>query len=98
MKELSKYRLYVLVSLLIIGGVFFSGYYLGKNRRSEQDKVSTVINKTDPSVSVDFSPFWKAWNIINEKYVPTNGTTTEKVSDQTRVYGAISGMVDSLGD
>jgi carboxyl-terminal processing protease len=30
--------------------------------------------------------------------VPTNGTTTEKVSDQTRVWGAISGMVDSLGD
>ena len=48
--------------------------------------------------SVDFSPFWNAWEIINEKYVPTNGTSTDKVSDQTRVYGAIDGMVKSLGD
>ncbi len=57
-----------------------------------------MLNKENPESSVDFAAFWKAWNIINEKYVPTNSTTTVRVDDQTRVYGAIEGMVHSLGD
>ncbi len=41
---------------------------------------------------VDFEPFWKVWNIINEKY------PNSKITDQDKVWGAISGMVSSLGD
>ncbi len=91
-----------------------SGFYLGENNIGEADKVTSIINKTDVTDgSVDFAPFWKAWNVINQKYVPTNPSTgsgqasttastsspqATKVDDQTRVYGAISGMVNSLGD
>lgn len=99
MNDFFKYRSYIFISLLIAGGLFFSGYYIGQVKALEEGKVA-LINKTDPqNSSVDFASFWKAWNVINEKYVPTNSTTTEKkVDDQTRVYGAIQGMVASLGD
>jgi carboxyl-terminal processing protease len=102
MNNFFKYRVYVLAVLVLVGGIFFSGFYIGKTQAPESSKVVGLINKTDStglSGNVDFEAFWKAWNILNEKYVPTNGTTTEsKVTNQARVYGAISGMVDSLGD
>ncbi len=43
----------------------------------------------------DFSQFWKAWNVINEKYVPTKHAP---VSNQEKVWGAIAGLASSLGD
>lgn len=98
MKDFFKYRAYVFLAILIVGGIFSSGYYFGKHNRSDIEKIVTVINKEQADGTVDFAPFWKAWNIINEKYVPTNSTTTDKVPDQDRVYGAIEGMVKSLGD
>ncbi|MBA3733274.1 S41 family peptidase [Patescibacteria group bacterium] len=100
MDNFSKYRNQILSSLLLAICVFFAGYYFGHNNISEADKVVSVINKTDPAgTNVDFQAFWKAWNVIDQKYVPTNSTTTDKkVDSQTRVYGAIEGMVKALGD
>ncbi len=98
MRDFFKYRAYVLVAIAVVGGIFFSGYYFGRNSMSDEEKIFSLMNKTDSENKIDFAPFWKAWNIINEKYVPTNSTTTEKVDDQDRVYGAIEGMVKSLGD
>jgi carboxyl-terminal processing protease len=45
--------------------------------------------------ATDFNEFWTAWNIINEKYVPTKHAA---VSNQEKVWGAISGLSNSLGD
>ncbi|OHA92646.1 MAG: hypothetical protein A2W51_02780 [Candidatus Zambryskibacteria bacterium RIFCSPHIGHO2_02_39_10] len=100
MNNFLKYRAYVLVALLVLGGTFFSGVYYEKNSGKEEERVVILENKTDPeklSEKVDFASFWKAWNVINEKFVGV-GTTTEAIDDQKRVYGAIQGMVDSLGD
>ena len=52
-----------------------------------------ITEKAD--VNADFSQFWKAWNIINEKYVPTKHAA---VTNQEKVWGAISGLANSLGD
>jgi len=53
-------------------------------------------------IQVDLSTFWKTWQLIDEKFIDTNATTTATttVANQTqeRVWGAISGLVDSLGD
>ena len=100
MKEFfsKRYQL-VLVVILLVAGIFFSGFYFGRYTMSDAGKVTSIINKENTTdAKVDFSPFWKAWQIINEKYVATNSTTTERVSDQTRVWGAIAGMTESLGD
>jgi carboxyl-terminal processing protease len=99
MKDFFKYRAYVFAAVLVVAGVFFLGFNIGKTNQLETDKLASILNKDGTATStVDFGAFWKAWNIINDKYVPTNSTSTERVSDQVKVYGAISGMVDSLGD
>lgn len=90
----------IFLALILSGALFFSGYYFGSGSRSEFQKVSvSVLNATSSDQKIDLEPFWKAWNLIDENYVPTNGTSTEsKIDNQDRVYGAISGMVASMGD
>lgn len=48
-------------------------------------------------LGVDFAPFWRAWNLINEKYVSAS-TTTKTIDDQEKIWGAIEGLAESLGD
>lgn len=99
MSNFFKYRIYVLGVLIAVIGIFSLGYYSGKSSQSENDKITSILNKNSGiGENIDFASFWKAWEVINEKYVSTSATSTEKVDDQTRVYGAIEGMVSSLGD
>jgi len=86
--------IYVLISLVMIGGLLSLGYYLGYSHRTELEKVPSVINK-DPQVNTnaDFSIFWKAWNTLNEKSI-----YAQKVTDQERIWGAIEGLTASVGD
>jgi carboxyl-terminal processing protease len=94
MKQNQKTIIYVIVSLILIGGVFSLGTYVGYSRRPEIEKVLSVTNKEVPAENkADFNSFWKVWNLLNEKSIYAN-----KVTDQDRVYGAISGMASSLGD
>jgi carboxyl-terminal processing protease len=83
--------------LVVFSIIFFVGFYAGRHSVEEQQKVQGLLNMTDEKdSSVDFASFWKAWNIINEKYLPETATST--VKNQDKVYGAISGLVYSLGD
>ena len=95
MKEFFKTkRITIAATILSVALFFVLGIYIGDRNRPEIDKVIGVSGKEIQVVTqTDFSPFWKAWNTINEKY-PTAG----KITDQDRVYGAISGLVDSLND
>ena len=94
----SKKPHYTALMVLILGLVFFAGYFIGGNG-SNTEQVANVINRDDgQSEQVDFSAFWKAWNVIDQKYMPTTASTSEDVSTQARVYGAIEGMVAALGD
>lgn len=81
-------------TILLVVLSFVFGTYVGANDRPDIEKVTGVYGKeTAIATEADFSPFWKAWNTINEKYPSASKTT-----DQDRVYGAISGLVDSLND
>ncbi|KKR79444.1 MAG: Carboxyl-terminal protease [Candidatus Nomurabacteria bacterium GW2011_GWA2_40_9] len=86
-----KINRHLTITLLVI--LFFGfGVYVGAN--NDLAKISR-INSLDATVSseADFSSFWKTWNAINEKY-----PNASEVTNQERVYGAISGLVDSLND
>lgn len=81
----------LLVFALIVS--FAGGFYFGK--------IETVapplegvrdIAEGQPS-AVDFSLFWDAWRVLQEKYVDADA-----LDFQAMVYGAIQGMVESLGD
>lgn len=91
--KFSKSR-YIIASILLIGGFFCLGIYIGINDRQEIEKILSIENKEpEKTVKTDFSPFWKVWNIINEKH-----PDAETLVDQDRVYGAISGLLGSLND
>ncbi len=89
-----------MAAAVLAGGSFFAGLYLGYERRPEVEKIGEKLLNKEKGLpdEVDFEPFWKAWNLIEEKYVIDNGTSTQKLSNQEKVWGAISGLVASLGD
>ncbi|MFA6514834.1 MAG: S41 family peptidase [Candidatus Paceibacterota bacterium] len=85
---------YIIISLIFTVGILGLGVYIGYSHRPEIEKISGVINKTPQTeTSADFSSFWKTWNLLNEKSI-----YAKKVTDQDRVWGAISGLASSLGD
>jgi carboxyl-terminal processing protease len=50
-----------------------------------------LIGKGSTGQNVDFAIFWRTWDLLVEKY-------DGKVDYEKMVYGAVKGMVDSLGD
>lgn len=54
------------------------------------------LNAT-PDQSADFTAFWKAWNVLNSRFVQTHASTTAPTTKE-RLWGAISGMTASFGD
>ncbi|MEK7608477.1 MAG: S41 family peptidase [Patescibacteria group bacterium] len=84
------------VVVFAAGALLWSGFSLG---------VSTVLNRpsllppvylenvSTTTIEADFGTFWQAWNSIDKIYLKSTSTSKED-----RVYGAISGLVDSLGD
>ena len=93
MENFSKIRYFATIVLFVVL-FFIFGIYIGISNRPEIEKVMGISGK-EPQVAtqVDFSPFWKVWNTLNEKYPSASNTT-----DQERVYGAIGGLVNSLND
>ncbi|MDP2668416.1 MAG: S41 family peptidase [bacterium] len=80
---------------LLVSVIFVFGVYIGIQMPGE-NKVVQMLGKRPP-VSVlentDFAPFWQAWDLIEQKYVNIGD-----INRQDMVYGAISGMLKSLGD
>jgi len=76
--------LILLLGLFLIGTSLEIGYYIGKER---------VICEVCPPQDLDFSLFWETYNKLK-----TDFYKPEKIDDKKLLYGAISGMVGSLGD
>ncbi|PIR58096.1 MAG: hypothetical protein COU71_00480, partial [Parcubacteria group bacterium CG10_big_fil_rev_8_21_14_0_10_38_31] len=90
-----KKVLIFLVVIILASGIFIGGAFFGYSNRPAVEKVTNLYGKEERKpAEVDFSPFWSAWELIDEKY-PANGN---KVTDQEKVWGAIEGLVASLGD
>jgi len=86
----------VVVALSVIGGSFFIGFVAGRQKESgaEIPSTSTLVNIEEGKPdNADFSIFWKVWDTLNKKHVSLDGPT-----DQEKIYGAVSGLVDSLDD
>lgn len=96
MELLRKHSALIVLGLVIAISSYSLGFRQGESALSVA--VPDIENQGEGQpTAVDFSPFWKAWNLISEKYVPAS-TTLERVEDQDKVYGAIEGLANSLGD
>lgn len=95
MKRKIHVPLGMVLGMCIVAGAFFVlGTYVGYRQIPSIRKV-TGVTHTAPEVATeaDFEPFWKTWQIINEK-----NPDAKNADDQSRVYGAIKGLVGSLDD
>jgi len=93
----------IIISLILVAAGFVGGTYAARARVPEIDKVSGVTGKNSPIADqVDFEPFWKAWNVLNEKYVPPDASATSTndklIFNQKLVWGAIEGLAAGVGD
>jgi carboxyl-terminal processing protease len=91
----------IIIIAAMLGGVFFAGYKIGLGRKAAPDATAILENKAASAENkVDFRPFWKVWNLLDEKFVAVAATSSESATTtaKQKVWGAISGLTDSLGD
>lgn len=88
------------LALVLTAAAFFSGLHIGQgqemNTRLEAGLFSLFTTQVDSSAEADLSEFWSVWDLLEEKFVV--GTSTEPLSTEEKIEGAISGLVDSYGD
>jgi carboxyl-terminal processing protease len=83
-------------AVIIISISFVGGYYLGvQGYKAEVTKTLEVtISRQIPlDKNVDFTLFWQVWDTVSSKYFDKT-----KLDPTQMVYGAVSGMVSSIGD
>ena len=94
MNKISKVGIRVLVVVGVIASVFYAGVRFGYTRKPAIEKVVSLSNKESiESAKTDFGPYWKAWNILNEKSI-----YAKDAKDQDKVWGSIQGLAAALGD
>jgi carboxyl-terminal processing protease len=99
-------RHYVLgaVAATLVTASFVAGFFLGESQNqaaaSGTDRLdfgTRILNLGGDAPAgledVDFSQFWDVWKAVKDKYVGS-----KDLADQKMFYGAIEGMVASLGD
>ncbi|MFA5134064.1 MAG: S41 family peptidase [Patescibacteria group bacterium] len=90
----------LLLSITVLLATFFIGFYVGKKveySKTNSANIQNLVNKdAKPGFAldkeVDFNLFWSIWNRVKQDYVK------QPVDEVKMFYGAISGMVASLGD
>lgn len=93
--NLVKIRRFLLFTF-VLALVFSGGYYFGFNgyKISRENAYKVKIERNVPiDKNVDFSLFWRVWDSLSTKYFDKT-----KLIPSEMVYGAIQGMVASLGD
>ena len=90
----------ILLFLTLIVFFFGTGYRLGEyqQRQKINQRFNPQLTQTNslPSAkneAIDFSLFWDVWDKLEEKYIEK-----KKIDSKKMLYGAIKGMVSSLGD
>jgi len=99
-KAFNKSFLFFLV-VFLLGVAFWSGYHQGKNTVSSDSGSEAVLspndaillNKENKDTTIDFSLFWKVWELLKDKYVDKS-----KLDAHELFYGAIDGMLAATGD
>lgn len=95
MSNFNKFQI-ILVTLLIAISAFYGGFYMGRRGFEYEIKRNppeiNIINRHPEDQKIDFALFWNVWELMQNSYLE------RPVDGQSMLYGAISGMVSSLGD
>lgn len=87
----NKYVPGIITAIILIAIAFYIGMFVGEGKRP----ITVDSNLTDTkAVTIDqFAPFWKTWQVLNQKYVKAASTTVED-----KIWGSIEGLASSYGD
>ncbi|PIP18469.1 MAG: peptidase S41 [Parcubacteria group bacterium CG23_combo_of_CG06-09_8_20_14_all_35_6] len=90
MKRFSKI---IIIAVLLIASTFF-GFYAGQ-QEGERKAVNQFFSQGagENASNLDFTLFWETWQTLKEKFIDKT-----KFDNQKMLYGAISGVVNSLKD
>jgi len=94
-----KQRVRIFQLLLVILIAFLGGYFFGVNKVNLDWKnykpVLNIVNREPPSglITIDANPFWIVWQKLEENYYDKS-----KLDQQKMLNGAITGLVQSIGD
>ena len=80
---------------MLAGALFGAGFLAGKNKTLSQPPI--VLENATSTVALDMAPFWKVWNILDEKFVNAS-SSAPNVSAQDKLWGATAGLAASFGD
>ena len=83
----------IIVILVSLALGFAGGFYFNQYKTVLPLGQDIINREADQPQGVDFTLFWKVWNVIQEKYVDQS-----KLNTQDLVYGAIDGLVKAVGD
>ena len=87
--------------VFLLYGSFFIGYKQGEKKMSSEAAEKTIpinqayVDNKLPSADkkIDFSLFWKVWDLVREKHINKNVLDAQKM-----IYGAINGMLRATDD
>ena len=92
-----KYLRRLLLTVFLLSLIFATGYVIGLKgfyaRLSQFPKVTISRELPPDKKNLDFSLFWRVWDTLDKKYYDKS-----KLIPAQMVYGAIRGMVASVGD
>lgn len=92
MKKENINRIIALVSLGII--IFGVGFFAGRpSAPSNNNGAGVNVDQLVQMYDDEFEPYWRAWSILEEKFVNSASTTV-----QDRVWGSIEGLASSYND
>ena len=91
MNTFNKKLIYAISAVVVIIIVLFMGIYIGGHTGSTVNRSDLV----DRSIitSDKFQIFWKAWQILDNKFVTAASSTVD-----SKIYGAVQGLAASYGD
>ena len=92
----------ILIGFVLVAGSFSGGVLVGwlLPERSSLESPLSALTPTNDAIATStpgdleelFAPFWETWDIVHQQYVD------QPVDDLKMMQGAISGMLDALGD
>lgn len=92
-KSIKKYIL-IPTWIILLSVVFGFGYFTAQITKPSIEKIEGLTNKqAGEPAEVDFSLFWDAWLVIEDKFVDR-----EQLDTKLMLYGAINGLIGSLND
>lgn len=103
-------KMAALGAVIIVFFSFATGAFMGSSKNAVATAVVGAVGLDvsgvyAPPLDVDFTPVWKAWTVIDERYVPPRVATTTASSTpngatdpKERVWGMIEGLAMSVGD